>query len=79
MPFSFKLPDNLPGTFHMKTIDDHGKEHTYQICYTVEMFIDVDGVENNTELKECFTSEHEFEIREFMFTDDEVEQDVKNQ
>ena len=63
----------------MKSIDDRGKEHTYQVCYTVEVFIDTDGAEDSSELKECFTSEHEFEIREFMFTDDEVKDDVEHQ
>ena len=79
VPFSFKLPDNIPGTYHMKTVDNSGKEHTYQVCYTVEMFIDTDGASGMDDVRECFTREHEFEIREFLFTDDEVEADVEKQ
>ncbi len=42
------------------------------------MFIDTDMIDNKN-LKECFSCKHEFEIREFLFTDDEVEEDVKQQ
>lgn len=76
IPFSFKLPENIPGTYHLRTIDSDGKEHPLRICYTVEMFLDTDLIED-PKLRDCFTSEHEFEIREFLFTDDEVDEDVK--
>jgi len=78
IPFSFKLPENIPGTFHMKTHDADGTDHSLRICYTVEMFLDTDKLADPA-LRECFTCEHEFEIREFLFTDEEVEEDVKKQ
>ena len=62
----------------MKTIGQDGKEYTYRISYTVEMFIDTDALHDEA-LTECFKSEHEFEIREFLFTDGEIEKDVKDQ
>lgn len=42
IPFSFKLPENIPGTFHIKTKDASGIEHSMRICYKVEMFLDTD-------------------------------------
>ena len=39
----------------MKVEDQHGIKHSYQISYTVEMFLDTDMLEGNTELRECFT------------------------
>ena len=80
VPFSFKLPENIPGTLFMKTQGADGKEYPLRICYTVEMFLDTDLIDDpDNSLRECFTKEHEFEIREFLFTDDEVEEDVKKQ
>ena len=61
----------------MRMKDKDGKNHDLRIAYTVEMFLDTD-LTGNDSLKECFTREHEFEIREFLFTDEEVEEDVKN-
>ena len=78
IPFSFKLPENIPGTFGMGVKDAQGKEQNLQIRYTVEMFIDTDALIED-ELREVFTIEHEFEIREWQFTDDEVEKDVQLQ
>ena len=37
--------------------------------------MDTDLLENE-DLKQCFTKEHEFEVREWLFTDDEVKKDV---
>jgi len=60
------------------TTGSDGKEYPLRICYTVEMFIDTDKVDDEDHtLRDCFTREHEFEIREFIFTDEEVEEDVK--
>ena len=42
------------------------------------MFSDTDALIED-ELREVFTIEHEFEIREWQFTDDEVEKDVQLQ
>lgn len=42
------------------------------------MFLDTDLL-NNKVMKQCFTKEHEFEVREWLFTDDEVEKDVEQQ
>ena len=78
VPFSFKLPENIPGTFFMKNIDTNGMEHPMRICYTVEMFLDTDLIDDpDNSLRDCFTKEHEFEIREFLFTDEEVAEDVR--
>ena len=64
----------------MKNLGADGKEYPLRICYTVEMFLDTDLIDDpDNSLRECFTKEHEFEIREFLFTDDEVEEDVKKQ
>ena len=61
-------------------IGPDGKEYPLRICYTVEMFLDTDLIDDpDNSLRECFTKEHEFEIREFLFTDEEVEEDVKHQ
>ena len=60
MPFSFKLPDNLPGTFHAGTTS---------IKYTVEVFV--------TNHRETLYKETEFEVREFLFTENEIEVDVQ--
>lgn len=80
IPFSFKLPENIPGSFHIKTAGKDGKEYPLRISYTVEMFIDTDKIDDpDHSLRACFTREHEFEIREFLFTDEEVEEDVKQQ
>jgi len=78
VPFSFKLPENIPGTFHIKRKGTDGKEYDLRICYSVEVFLDTDLL-GNDDLKECFTREHEFEVREWLFTDDEVSEDVENQ
>jgi len=71
IPFSFKLPENIPGTFHIIREAPDGKEYNLRICYSVEVFLDTDLL-GNDEMKKCFTSTHEFEVREWLFTDDEV-------
>ena len=64
----------------MKNLGADGKEYPLRIGYTVEMFLDTDLIDDpDNSLRECFTQEHEFEIREFLFTDDEVEEDVRQQ
>lgn len=78
LPFSFKLPENIPGTFFIKRKGTDGKEYDLRICYTIEVFIDTD-IHGNEELKRAFTAEHEFEVREWLFTDDEVSEDVETQ
>ena len=79
IPFSFKLPENIPGTFAMGIRGPDGKVvHEVRVRYTVEMFLDTDKL-GNPELRDCFTCEHEFEVREFLFTDEEVAQDVRQQ
>ena len=79
IPFSFKLPENIPGTFAMGIRGADGKVvHQVRVCYTVEMFLDTDKL-GDPELRDCFTCEHEFEVREFLFTDEEVAQDVRQQ
>lgn len=55
IPFSFKLPDNIPGTYYMTSTDKDGVEHPSRVCYTVEMFIDTDLIDNPN-LRKCFTS-----------------------
>lgn len=79
VPFSFKLPDDIPGTYHLGLIGENGQEYPLRICYTVEMFIDTDSCPNNAQLQKCFYMEHEFEVREFTFTDKEVQLDVEAQ
>lgn len=76
IPFSFKLREDLPGTFHIKRTAPDGKEYSLRICYNVEVFLDTDML-GNDEMKKCFTREHEFEVREWTFTDDEVQEDVE--
>ena len=64
----------------MKSLGSDGKEYPMRICYTVEMFLDTDLVDDpDKSLRDCFTREHEFEVREFLFTDEEVAEDVKKQ
>lgn len=44
VPFSFKLPENIPGTFYMTHLANDGKEYPLRISYTVEMFLDTDNL-----------------------------------
>ena len=75
VPFSFKLPENIPGTYNVRVEGRDGKEYPLKIAYTVEMFLDTDVI-GNEELRRCFTRKHEFEVREWLFTDEEVTKDV---
>lgn len=76
IPFSFKLPEDIPGTYHMKQMGSDGREYDLQICYTVEVFLDTDLMTDDESVHQCFSRVHEFEIREFLFTNDEVAEDV---
>lgn len=50
LPFSFKLPENIPGTFHIKREGPDGKNYDLRICYSVEVFIDTERI-GSDELK----------------------------
>ena len=53
-----------------------GKKETFKVCYSVEVFVDSDS---DTSLKAKLYKKHEFEVREYLFTADEIEDDVENQ
>ena len=95
LPFSFKLPDDIPGTFEMqmrKKGEDGRTQpgHKLRICYTVEVFVEstqntygeqeeISDSENVPKFAEFMKATHEFEVREFLFTNDEIKQDVQLQ
>lgn len=54
IPFSFKLPEDIPGTYFIKQTNDDGEQHDLRICYTVEMFLDTDMIADES-LRECFS------------------------
>jgi len=72
LPFSFKLPNDIPGTFKMQNQGDASKRPT-QICYQVEAFIGNPETEEGAEIRQHMCKIHEFEVREFLFTSDEIE------
>ena len=39
LPFSFKLPDNIPGTLHAMSTTKKDVAHLTKIGYTVEIFV----------------------------------------
>ena len=77
LPFSFKLPENIPGTFQMDIQDGKTNDvHNFQVCYTIEVFINSD---DDPTIKNRMYKKHEFEVREYLFTDAEIQNDVDQQ
>ena len=50
-----------------------------KICYIVSAYIDGQDPDDSSCLKEHLSCSHEFEVREFLFTDDEITDDVERQ
>jgi hypothetical protein len=72
LPFSFKLPENIPGTMKMSIPKQPGQpEELVQIKYTVEMW--VDGLKNE------LWHEFEFDLRQFWFTNQEIKDNIEEQ
>jgi len=66
LPFSFTLPPNLPGSF--KYVSRSGER--VMIKYQVEIYIE--------KFKNVFRGKKEFEVREFLFTEEEIDEDWEN-
>jgi hypothetical protein len=71
LPFSFKLPDNIPGTLHAMTKGSKDIHQLTKIGYTVEVFV--------AGYRKRLSKTHEFQVREFTFTKQEIAVDVLNQ
>ena len=71
-PFSFKLPSNIPGSFKFFK-GNQGNDNRIIIEYTVEVSIEVHTKDNQELLR--LSHKKEIDVREYLFTDEEIEED----
>ncbi len=72
LPFSFKLPTNIPGSFKYVK-GDQNEDSRIIIEYTIEVSIEVHSKDNQELLR--LSHKKEIDVREYLFTDQEIEDD----
>lgn len=74
LPFSFKLPIGLPGSFKLQ--QSNGKKRSIMIEYTIEVYMEIILKDGKPPIR--VGHKKEIDVREFLFTNEEVSEDWSN-